>query len=1328
MNEFYRQTLEIVRIIKKIEKEIEKQVQQSPNIIQYIKMLSIIKSKLLNDPISSSLHEQMIQDMQRKDKAENKETVNTIEILQGNVGNIIASFRKVNDQGVILSFSARTPELFGYDYNTFKSLYSIKQLLPAYICEIHDLFIERLVTTGEQKVMRNYRSAMAIDKQNYLFDIKLYINYNFQISSEFAFSALCLKQKIKQNKIVIDQQGYITGITEVFAEFTKCKHLDATIFNGLHICLFFPDLKSILMNQVQDLDEDLYFHKTQISFPRSQFIEEYFNNFKMQHRTWKQKSLNNKKILKQQIQLERILQNVLNYQMASQENIMNFSSQHRIQKQSSNINPTPKYDAIVNIVSDKINLINGKTSKIFMISIESYQYISLNSSLKNSSQDMTNTQNAMSIQTNQQYYKQSDTQLAQINEEEMDKQHSQGKSEQEEIEFPTKQEFNKKLNLYEIQLQTLNEYKKQSQNKIKTETEIIAPQQQQDQQSQQENQQEFQQQNQSLIQQQNQQKDFKKLLEGEKSFLNIQKTNSIVKKYSQKQNDLYKKGQSYYINEKSLTSDSELKPGFTANLENISTNFQPNQNANLDMNDSSNIQFLYKESNIQYELDNNYNYYGNFNPQRSSISNENQDFNNKNQDDLSDHSNIQQEEIDDLEQLTQEQKLKLKKLQKKSNGSYNAEEIQGEEQASVSSSLNLRELGNLKNILNFIKNSQWPKQIKIIYASFLFQFLVFLSIFIYLYLKFNASFEDLHTCITKSSLEFLIMVPISLSNLLTSTYLLLENNFIQPTNDPYYLKKYDKNYIQNYILAESSHNYNRFVSNINNITLVEQKYDFEKQMQKLVIDQIKTKDYTILNQFSLPFTELLPMFSEQMHQFTQKNQIQNLDFLSDSIYLYNNNLLTIQDNLITIQKEIDQNLKQILNDINKFNLQFFIIYVFLISVSYLLIFPGMRKIQQKLEKICLCISRMTETEAIQDIEMLNVLNYLLESKNEAYLRHNYNDPSQNNFMSKKLSQQMISSKISKTNKKYKSSGHLNDRIQNPKMNFNFFFFVLVFIFVIAFTLELVIYLFVKSRANTIDTTLQNKLNFVQSSSYLAQSVSFHRIQLIQNILTSNTNLGDDYYINFQQKYYVNLDQYEEISQQKSKQINQAYQGFQEFSRVYLQDGHTQNFKDYLQNLNEGPICSNSEFLDDYQFELCANIYDGQIDRGFSVQISTLINQIKNQDFDSYSEEQLKNYLESQTIINDSLYHIFLMNILRKTIIKFEEEYKQIFDYYCIIQAIIYLVGGFFYIIILGFVMVHYISKIAKDYQDLKKSLQLIPFKRLSEDQTTFQLLKRIFDL
>lgn len=30
-------------------------------------------------------------------------------------------------------------------------------------------------------------------------------------------------------------------------------------------------------------------------------------------------------------------------------------------------------------------------------------------------------------------------------------------------------------------------------------------------------------------------------------------------------------------------------------------------------------------------------------------------------------------------------------------------------------------------------------------------------------------------------------------------------------------------------------------------------------------------------------------------------------------------------------------------------------------------------------------------------------------------------------------------------------------------------------------------------------------------------------------------------------------------------------------------------------------------------------------------------------------------------------------------------------------------------------MVHYISKIAKDYQDLKKSLQLIPFKRLSED-------------
>ena len=65
----------------------------NPGNIYYLKLVSLIRGRILNDPLTSMKYEHEIYEIKRKDSEFDKNTINSISSLEGKVGSIIASFR-----------------------------------------------------------------------------------------------------------------------------------------------------------------------------------------------------------------------------------------------------------------------------------------------------------------------------------------------------------------------------------------------------------------------------------------------------------------------------------------------------------------------------------------------------------------------------------------------------------------------------------------------------------------------------------------------------------------------------------------------------------------------------------------------------------------------------------------------------------------------------------------------------------------------------------------------------------------------------------------------------------------------------------------------------------------------------------------------------------------------------------------------------------------------------------------------------------------------------------------------------------------------------------
>lgn len=77
--------------------------------------------------------------------------------------------------------------------------------MPLSISSRHDLFIQRFIEEGKSKVLRTYRAVFVKDRDGFLFESTLYLNYFFEMKDDLLFSAFMMKKKKKSNIALLNK-------------------------------------------------------------------------------------------------------------------------------------------------------------------------------------------------------------------------------------------------------------------------------------------------------------------------------------------------------------------------------------------------------------------------------------------------------------------------------------------------------------------------------------------------------------------------------------------------------------------------------------------------------------------------------------------------------------------------------------------------------------------------------------------------------------------------------------------------------------------------------------------------------------------------------------------------------------------------------------------------------------------------------------------------------------------------------------------------------------------------------------------------------------------
>ncbi|KAL4483204.1 hypothetical protein ABPG74_019230 [Tetrahymena malaccensis] len=247
LNDLYQEQKNIIKKCMVFKNKVEAFYQFHQNSPHLSKLLTIFYAVLFQDLKKALFLENKLKDSLKKvDYYTSWYTISGLEILQGNVATVIAHFR--TKVGKILKYSASAPVFFGYKKLEFDSLQSVNDVMPQIIGEKHDLFLERFIDQGQSKILRQYRQTLAKNKKGFIFPIKLYINYFFELHNDFIFSSLIVRKQSNSQYLFINQHGFVDSFSQNFYEFCQIICPQVTVQQLIHsnIYLFIEDLDTHL--------------------------------------------------------------------------------------------------------------------------------------------------------------------------------------------------------------------------------------------------------------------------------------------------------------------------------------------------------------------------------------------------------------------------------------------------------------------------------------------------------------------------------------------------------------------------------------------------------------------------------------------------------------------------------------------------------------------------------------------------------------------------------------------------------------------------------------------------------------------------------------------------------------------------------------------------------------------------------------------------------------------------------------------------------------------------------------------------------------------------
>lgn len=155
------------------------------------KLISAFDAVVKNDVQQVQQSELFVNELKKKEQSKSSDLLNNTQIANGFNANLVVSF--VKDRGRILNqLNPKMAEIFEWDGPSFVKIENIKKLMPNFISEIHDFFMENYILMGRSSLLKSSTQTFIGTQKNFIKPAKLYLDYFWGHFDDFVMIASIL--------------------------------------------------------------------------------------------------------------------------------------------------------------------------------------------------------------------------------------------------------------------------------------------------------------------------------------------------------------------------------------------------------------------------------------------------------------------------------------------------------------------------------------------------------------------------------------------------------------------------------------------------------------------------------------------------------------------------------------------------------------------------------------------------------------------------------------------------------------------------------------------------------------------------------------------------------------------------------------------------------------------------------------------------------------------------------------------------------------------------------------------------------------------------------
>lgn len=228
-----------------------------------LKFKIIFFSMIMNNVNEGLKVEDELEKLKKKEFTLDQNLLNCNCFFDGNIIPIRSSFQSLEGNILPSSKTKKVADFFKYSLDDLKQIDKITNLMPPAIAINHKFFVHNFISKGRSKEnkRKTFFNSFALDKQGYIFPIKIYIGFCYEINTNFVMQSALLDLKHRTDCILIlNEEGKFEGISEGLYNLFKAENFNIAV-NDLYLFNMFC-LIPVLKNQLQKtgLIENKFMH------------------------------------------------------------------------------------------------------------------------------------------------------------------------------------------------------------------------------------------------------------------------------------------------------------------------------------------------------------------------------------------------------------------------------------------------------------------------------------------------------------------------------------------------------------------------------------------------------------------------------------------------------------------------------------------------------------------------------------------------------------------------------------------------------------------------------------------------------------------------------------------------------------------------------------------------------------------------------------------------------------------------------------------------------------------------------------------------------------